>query len=206
MKLSVCVGVLLLAATLHAHAEVPVQVSTCAGCHGAEGQGNPALGAPRLAGQQAEYILAQLHAFKAGRRGYDDSDRYGAQMRALVIGLGDSDMEHLAHYYSSLSLDEGREVKPNPDAHGKALFQATCTSCHGPKGEGFAHLKTPNLSILDAAYVERQLAHYVQGVRGGEGHADELGVWMRGISLQVESESERKAIARYIGSLTNAAK
>ncbi|MBC2383900.1 Cytochrome c4 (plasmid) [Pseudomonas extremaustralis] len=204
MKLRISVGVLLLAATLAAHAQAPAQAGTCVACHGSAGQGNPALGAPRLAGQQAEYLMTQLQNFKAARRGYDASDSHGAQMRAVASGLSDSDIQPLAQYFSRLAFSADKAVAPAADPQGQALYQGTCASCHGPQGEGYAHLKTPNLKILDSAYIERQLTHFVQGVRGAEGHADELGIWMRGISLQLAGENERKTIAHYIGSLKSA--
>lgn len=204
MKLRISIGGLLLAATLAAHADVPAQAAACGGCHGPEGQGNPVLGAPRLAGQHPEYLVTQLQNFKAGRRGYDASDTHGAQMRAVAGGLSDSDMQQMAGYWSALRPTANPGGTQPSDAHGQALYQASCASCHGPKGEGFAHLKTPNLSLLDSAYIERQLAHFAQGVRGGEDHADELGIWMRGISLQI-AEADRRAIADYIGSLASAA-
>ena len=42
--------------------------ATCQACHGAQGEGNPAGGFPRLAGQTADYLAAQLRNFADGRR------------------------------------------------------------------------------------------------------------------------------------------
>ena len=41
----------------------------CAVCHGRSGEGNDALGAPRLAGQASWYTARQLHKFVDGVRG-----------------------------------------------------------------------------------------------------------------------------------------
>ena len=57
--------------------------AVCGACHGARGQGNPALGTPRLIGLPAPYIARQLAAFKSGQRGYRAGDSYGAQMKAV---------------------------------------------------------------------------------------------------------------------------
>ncbi len=206
MKPGFHIGALLLAATLHVQAEptpAAVQLQTCAACHGDKGQGNPTLGAPRLAGQQADYLLQQLRGFKAGRRGYDTRDSHGAQMRAVVASLADAELVPLALHYAAQDLGLG-SVSTVADASGKSAYQGTCAACHGPEGGGYALLKTPNLRILDAAYLERQLSHYAQGVRGADAHADQHGIWMRGISLQVAGEAERKAIVDYIGSLAAA--
>ncbi|MCO6057637.1 c-type cytochrome [Pseudomonas sp. MOB-449] len=199
MNLRTYIGALLLAATLHAQADLaPLQ--TCAACHGDRGQGNPALGAPRLAGQQADYLLQQLQGFKAGRRGYDTRDTYGAQMRAVVASLDEADFAPLAHHYAGQDAGPG-STPAQADASGKVAYQGTCAACHGPEAEGYAHLKTANLRILDPAYLERQLRHYAQGLRGADGHADQHGIWMRGIALQIGGDAERKAIVDYIGSL-----
>jgi len=205
MKVRISVGVLLYAVLLGAHAEVPAQAGTCVACHGADGQGNPTLGAPRLAGQQAVYLQTQLQNFKNGRRGYDARDTHGTQMRGIASSLSEGDIQTLAGYFSSKAIVGKPQVAQPAESHGEALYQTTCAACHGPKAEGFAHLKTPNLGILDSAYIERQLEHFAQGLRGGEQHADELGIWMRGIALQIANEADRKAIATYIGSQANAA-
>ncbi|BAN48079.1 c-type cytochrome [Metapseudomonas resinovorans] len=203
MKYCICSGALLLAATLHVQAgPVPAAATlqTCAACHGDRGQGNPALGAPRLAGQQADYLLQQLQGFKTGRRGYDARDSHGAQMRAVVANLDEAEFASLALHYAGQDLGSGGESSV-ANAGGKAAYQGTCAACHGPVGDGYALLKTPNLRILDAAYLERQLSHYAEGLRGADAHADQHGIWMRGISLQVGGAAERKAIVDYIGTL-----
>ena len=56
----------------------------CAACHGVEGQGQEALGAPPLAGQNDWYLETQLENYLAGRRGFDPADSRGQQMRALA--------------------------------------------------------------------------------------------------------------------------
>lgn len=204
MKASIYVGVLLLAATLNVRAETTpgtAQLKTCSACHGDQGQGNALIGAPRLAGQQADYIVQQLRNFKAGRRGYDAQDLQGTQMRAVVGGLDEADFEPLARHFAQQSLAKINVADTGDTLRGENLYKGTCMACHGPQGQGFAHLKTPNLSVLDANYLDRQLSHYAQGLRGSDQHSDQLGIWMRGISLQIGGPAERKAVIDYIGSL-----
>jgi len=59
----------------------------CSACHAANGRGNETLGAPRLAGVAPAYLARQLAAFKSGRRGAQNGDRLGAQMRAIAAML-----------------------------------------------------------------------------------------------------------------------
>lgn len=204
MKSCISVGLLLLAATFHLRAETVAGSETCAACHGDQGQGNKALGAPRLAGQQPDYLLRQLQAFKRGQRGYDLADGHGAQMRAVVADLDDAELKSLALHFAQQQPPVPSAVASRSDAgaRGETLYRDDCAACHGPHAEGFAHLKTPNLRILDGDYLDRQLTHYTQGVRGAEAHADKLDMWMRGIALQIRSTEERQAIIDYLTSLS----
>lgn len=62
----------------------------CQTCHGADGKGNPATGAPKLVGQWDWYLAAQLDKFHSGMRGTHPADTLGAQMRAMSLTLEDS--------------------------------------------------------------------------------------------------------------------
>jgi cytochrome c553 len=66
----------------------------CGACHGGRGQGNAALGAPRIAGQSAPYLARQLASFASGTRGAQAGDRYGAQMKAVIAMLPDAAASH----------------------------------------------------------------------------------------------------------------
>ena len=52
---------------------------------------------PRVAGQHYEYVVKQMHDFKAGRRTNDASN-----MASVAKTLSERDIEDLAHYLSSL--------------------------------------------------------------------------------------------------------
>jgi cytochrome c553 len=58
-------------------------------CHGARGEGNAALQSPALAARSDWYLVTQLANYKAGLRGADERDTYGAQMRAIAATLPD---------------------------------------------------------------------------------------------------------------------
>ncbi len=76
----------------------------CATCHGADAEGNEALGAPALAGQNDWYMVTQLRNFLAGYRGVHPQDVYGAQMRVMTAGLnGENDINNVVAYINSLS-------------------------------------------------------------------------------------------------------
>jgi len=65
--------------------------STCAACHGVNGEGNIALGSPALTGQNDWYLVRQLKHFRDGTRGGQPGDTYGMQMRASAGLLSDDE-------------------------------------------------------------------------------------------------------------------
>jgi cbb3-type cytochrome c oxidase subunit III len=78
--------------------------ASCASCHGEEAQGNEALGAPALAGQNDWYLVTQLKNFMAGYRGHHPDDIYGQQMRTMVQTLGDhSGIVNVVSYINTLA-------------------------------------------------------------------------------------------------------
>lgn len=72
-------------------------VPACAGCHGPDGSGVPAQ-YPRIAGQFAEYIEAQLSAFKAGTRANDPS----GMMRGVAERMTEKEISAVAQYAAGL--------------------------------------------------------------------------------------------------------
>jgi cytochrome c553 len=72
-------------------------VAACAGCHGPDGAGMPAQ-YPRLAGQYAEYIEAQLKLFKSGQRANDPN----RMMRGVAERMSEREMKAVAEYAAAL--------------------------------------------------------------------------------------------------------
>lgn len=72
-------------------------VPACAGCHGPAGAGLPGQ-YPRLAGQYAEYLAAQLKLFREGGRANDPN---GA-MRGVAARLTDREIRAVSEYASGL--------------------------------------------------------------------------------------------------------
>ena len=78
-------------------------IPACAACHGPNGAGIPK-NYPRLAGQHADYTLAQLKAFKAGERGADKDgkDVNGRIMAMVAAKMSEAQMKAVAEYASGL--------------------------------------------------------------------------------------------------------
>lgn len=72
-------------------------VPACASCHGPTGTGIPAQ-YPLLGGQFAEYIEAQLRAFRSGERANDPN----RMMRTTAARLSDAEIRAVANYIAGL--------------------------------------------------------------------------------------------------------
>jgi cytochrome c553 len=78
--------------------------ATCAACHGAKAEGNPALGAPALALLDDWYQVRQLQGYRTGGRGTHASDTPGQQMRAaLTVLRDDRALTDVVAYVTSLA-------------------------------------------------------------------------------------------------------
>ena len=74
-------------------AEGKQKSAACAACHGADGN-SVTPDYPRIAGQQTDYIVHTLSAYKSGAR-------KDPVMGAMGANLSKQDMEDLAAYFSS---------------------------------------------------------------------------------------------------------
>jgi cytochrome c553 len=71
-------------------------VPACVSCHGDKAAGNGIF--PRLAGQNAQYLLAQLRFFRAGVR----NDKSADIMKPVAVHMTDAQMSAVAKYLSGL--------------------------------------------------------------------------------------------------------
>ena len=77
--------------------------AVCGACHGASGEGNAALHAPRLAGQGDWYLKQQLKYFKQGIRGAHKDDTFGKTMAPMAATLADeAAIDNVVAYIATL--------------------------------------------------------------------------------------------------------
>lgn len=171
--------------------------STCAGCHGVDGNSvNPEW--PKLAGQHPRYIYEQLRDFK-------QKARINAIMNAQAAGLSQQDMRDLAAYFSAQPTSPGSAGARAPKL-GAQIYRGgvaargvpACMACHGPAGAGNAAAVFPKLSYQHAKYVVNQLRAYRSGER-----ANDPGGMMRSIAGRL-TDDEIEAVARYLAGLHRA--
>lgn len=72
-------------------------VAACAGCHGPDGAGIPSQ-YPRIGGQYAEYVEAQLKAFRSGARANDPN----GMMRDVAAKMTEPEIRAVAEYVAGL--------------------------------------------------------------------------------------------------------
>ena len=146
--------------------------ATCAACHGANGEGNVAMNAPRLNGQGAWYLERQLKLFKHGARGTHEKDVYGKVMAPMAATLvDDAAIANVSAYIASLpEVPVKTTIKGNPD-HGRQRY-ATCAACHGAHGQGIAATNAPRLQGMSDWYMATQLKNFREGIRGA--HAQDI--------------------------------
>jgi cytochrome c oxidase subunit 2 len=172
--------------------------ATCTACHGAHGAGNPTIGAPALAGQDAKYLERQLANFRSGLRGASPKDSFGEQMRAAAAVLGDAAaVTSVSAYASRLPA---KPLKPAAGAdlrNGNNLYHGKCGACHGGRAEGNVSLGAPRLSGLDADYLKRQVEHFKTGLRGSD-PKDRYGRQMRVMASSLATPKDLDDVIAFI--------
>lgn len=80
---------------------VAKQVAACTACHAPDGSGNALAGFPSLSGQAADYVVAQLKAYREGVRTTDAGD-YEGMMRQTAANMSDGEIAAVANYVLGL--------------------------------------------------------------------------------------------------------
>jgi cytochrome c553 len=143
-------------------------VVACVGCHGAQGEGNPAGGFPRLAGQPAFYLERQMNAFADGRR-------ENPVMTPIAKAMNAQQRRDSSAWYASLNPKQAAApAKPNATQQKRALALSNqgddskqvqaCINCHGPGGAGEAPAY-PYLAGQHATYLTAAMIEWKSGVR-----------------------------------------
>lgn len=83
---------------LYRQGDVKKQITACIACHGPQGKGNAQAGFPVLAGQQPQYTIQQLLAFKHKTRSND----LNSIMQNISAHMNKKDMEAIAYYLAGL--------------------------------------------------------------------------------------------------------
>jgi cytochrome c553 len=153
-----------------------------------------------LDGMDAAAIFKQLADYRSGKR------LWGV-MGAIAKAISIQDSADVAAYFASragpLRADSGERIPPGghsfrqSDAGARLALAgdpqrgiAPCSACHGPSG---FRLGAPQLGGQYAAYIERQLGSFAQGIRHNDIYEQ-----MRAIARQL-TPPEMHAVAEFYG-------
>jgi cytochrome c553 len=174
----------------------------CAACHGQGGVSASTL-IPTLAGMDAAVVYKQLDDYRSGKR------LWGV-MGAMAKALSAQDSADVAAYFagqrdglpaigSNRLPESGRSLREADPAQ-RLVFAGDpqrgippCSACHGPGGY---KLGAPALQGQHAAYIERQLASFAQGMR-----ENDIFQQMRVIAKQL-TQDEMHELATFYGAPT----
>jgi len=173
---------------------------TCVPCHNADGSGNPAVGAPNIAGMKAWYVEEELEKFRAGDRGMNFSDVEGMRMRPMALSLtSEEDVKDVAHYVETLPPVRHTMSLPGDPKAGETLY-ATCGACHGDTGAGNQDLRAPRIAGVDDWYLATELRKFRSGVRGTS-PKDREGRLMRPMARALADEDAIRNVVAYAETL-----
>jgi cytochrome c553 len=166
--------------------------SVCVACHAADGNSTITVN-PKLAQQHPEYLIAQLQAFKSGKRN-------NAVMMGFASGLSDDDMKNIAYWLASQKAKPGFAKDKELVALGERIYRGgiadrqvpACAGCHSPNGAGIPS-QYPRLSGQHADYSAVQLTAFRDGTRKNS-------LPMTQVAAKL-NDREIKAVADYIAGL-----
>jgi cytochrome c553 len=172
----------------------------CILCHGTNGNGNPAIQAPRIAGLEPWYVRRQLDAFADGLRGTHIDDAAGLEMAPVGSRLKEQKMLDAAvKFVGSLRPEKPAVTVVGNAEKGRQLY-AACSACHGAKGEGNAALQAPALASRTDWYLVRQIDNYKRGLRGADPR-DTYGGQMRTVAATLSNDQAVTDVVAFINTL-----
>lgn len=175
-------------------------LSYCTVCHGAQGNGNPAIRAPKISAMEPWYLRRQLEAFRDGVRGTHPDDAAGQEMQPVGLRLRDEAAIDAAIAYVSSFKPKAPPVTVIGNAErGRSLYVA-CASCHGSNGEGNQTVGAPALAERTDWYLVTQLRNYKAGLRGSD-HRDTSGAQMRALVATLPDTQAIDDVVAYINTL-----
>ena len=126
--------------------------AACAGCHGEGGvSGNPAT--PSLAGQDSQYFVVAMRAYK-------DGSRTDQSMKGPAASTDEGVIRDLAAYYANRQPQPPKVRRPMSTAQ----LAERCDRCHGVNGNS-TDPRSPALAAQRVEYLERVLRAYQKGGR-----------------------------------------
>jgi cytochrome c553 len=176
-----------------------VYTNNCEPCHGSDGSGNPANGAPGISSMPDWYVIAQVEKFRDGYRGGHFDDIAGLRMRPIARTVSPDEIVAVAAHVAAMKPVRLKNHTVEGDvAAGKEAFKL-CAACHGANGEGNKATNGPPLTGSDDWYLMQQLVNFKASIRGGNSN-DVTGGQMALNAAAMDEQAMRDVVA-YINTL-----
>lgn len=167
----------------------------CVACHGTDGNTESAA-FPKLAGQNARYLLRQMRAIRDGKVAVPS-------MVGTLSGMSEQDLEDIAAWYASGTMSLG-VAEPSAVERGEVIYRRgiskrgvpACTACHAPDGAGNYAAGYPRVSGQHASYLLARLLAY----RDSVGNYDDVSNIMRDVASFM-SKQDMEAVSQYMAGL-----
>lgn len=176
---------------------------SCIACHGKDGQ-KPIQDYPALAGQRADYMIAQIEDIISGKRvgGTDASGNPRAKgMRGALVApdgarrITEDEVKAVSDWLAGLPPapfdPPGTPLAPDKVDAAAKLFAEKCEACHGPAGrapqEGF-----PRIAGQKQAYVLAQMTDIKSKARSN-GQSEAMQAVMEDVS-----DADIEVLAAYV--------
>jgi cytochrome c553 len=128
----------------------------CLLCH----RFDSSIGAPTLEQQPSRYLVAQINAFKSGKR-------TGAEMPVNVANLSAKDIQDIADYFSSQRAKQARSVAQLDsklvELGAASATKLNCASCHAEDYRGGKD--NPRLAGQASGYLGLKISEFKRGAR-----------------------------------------
>jgi len=174
--------------------------TTCSACHGADGN-SAAPTFPKLADQNARYLLKQMQDIRDGARPVPT-------MAGLLDGKTDQQLADIAAYYAAQPRS-GSQTNPEMLELGEKVYRSgvaergvpACMACHSPHGQGNAPAGFPSLAGQHADYIATQLRMYRKGHEDEAGRTNDGDTQIMRVTAFGLSDREIEAVASYAAGL-----
>jgi cytochrome c553 len=168
-------------APAHAADDIEAKAQPCATCHGGKGVPTDPKTIPVIWGQQESYLMKQLRDFRNG-------ERPSAVMAPIAKGVAEGDLRKIAAYFAAKDWP-ARPVPVKQPSPPKSIAQ--CQACHQPNFQG--GMPAPGLAGLSYEYLVAAMRSFAKEERTNNLDMPKF--------MQMLSERERNAIARYVSAL-----
>jgi cytochrome c553 len=175
------IGLVAVIPPAHAADEIEAKALLCAACHGDKGVPSDPKTIPVIWGQEQSYLMKQLRDFRNG-------ERSSAVMSPIARDLAEGDLRKMAAYFAAKPWPE-RSASARSPAPPRGIAQ--CQVCHQSNFQG--GMPAPRLAGLSYEYLVASMRAFAAEKRTNNLDMPRF--------MQMLSERERNAIARYLSTL-----